>query len=72
MLRGNVGNSYLRKEGRQWARVDEMVAQRVRAPKLGEKPVYNRPCERNRLTGSVMGIACRLKIHRATAKPIAA
>ena len=34
--------------------------------------VYRRPCDRNRVTGSTTGIACRLKIQRATAKPIAA
>ena len=36
------------------------------------EPVYNRPCERNRLTGSNTGTASRRKIQRATAKPIAA
>ena len=33
---------------------------------------YSRPCDRNLLTGSAIGIACRRNIQRATAKPIAA
>ena len=34
--------------------------------------IYNRPFARNRVTGSTTGTASRLKIQRATAKPIAA
>jgi hypothetical protein len=34
------------------------------------KNFYSSPCDRNRVTGSTT--ACRLKIQRATAKPIAA
>jgi len=48
-----------------------MEAQRVRAPKLGQI-AYKSPCDRNRVTGSTTGNACRRKIQRATAKPIAA
>ncbi len=51
--------------------LDEMEAQRVRAPRA-RQTLYRSPCERNRLTGSAIGIACRLNIQRATAKPIAA
>jgi len=53
----------------EWARADEMEAQRERTPKP-ENSFYSRPCDRNRMTGSTT--ACRLKIQRATAKPIAA
>jgi len=48
-----------------------MEAQRVRAPKLLLMS-YNNPCDRKRETGSVTGEACRRKIQRATANPIAA
>jgi len=47
-----------------------MEAQRVRTPKPGKSTLYKRPCERNRETGSA--VVWRLKIQRATAKPIAA
>jgi hypothetical protein len=53
------------------ARADEMEAQRVRAPKLLQMP-YRSPCDRKRETGSATGAACRRKIQRATANPIAA
>jgi hypothetical protein len=48
-----------------------MEAQRVRAPKLF-KLFYSNPFVRKRTTGSTTGIACRLKIQRATANPSAA
>ena len=35
-----------------------------------KKSFYRSPCDRNRVTGSTT--VCRLKIQRATAKPIAA
>jgi len=69
MIRANVGNS-TSGVSKLWARVDEMEAQRERTPKL--EKIYRRPCDRNRLTGSTTANACRLKIQRATAKPIAA
>lgn len=54
------------------ARVDEMEAQRVRAPKLLKNLLYSRPFDRKRVTGSTTGTGCRRKIQRATANPIAA
>jgi hypothetical protein len=48
-----------------------MEAQRDARPSP-DKPFYRRPCDRNRVTGSTTDDACRLKIQRATAKPIAA
>jgi len=68
MIRANVGNgtSGLSKP---WARADEMEAQRDARP---SSKLYRRPCDRNRFTGSATANACRLKIQRATAKPIAA
>jgi hypothetical protein len=57
-------------QSKQWARADEMEAQRVRAPKPTKTPSYRRPCDRNRVTGSATGV--RRKIQRATAKPMAA
>jgi hypothetical protein len=62
------GNGHFSKN-EQWARADEMEAQRGARPSP-EKPSYSSPCDRNRVTGSTT--ACRLKIQRATAKPIAA
>ena len=71
MIRANLGNRYFRKpEGSDWARADEMEAQRGARPSP-VKPFYRRPCDRNRVTGSITA-ACRLKNQRATAKPIAA
>src|SRR4051812_930296 len=68
----NLGNGTEgRSEQDQRARVNEMEAQRVRAPWVSS--AYKRPCDRNLVTGSTTtGIACRLKNQRATAKPIAA
>lgn len=51
---------------------DEMEAQRVRAPSPNRSTIYKSPCDRKRVTGSTTGTACRRKIQRATAKPIAA
>jgi hypothetical protein len=70
-MRANLGNSYFREDRKQWARADEMEAQRGARPSP-KKPFYRRPCDRNRVTGSTTDDACRLKIQRATAKPIAA
>src|SRR5271157_5646216 len=68
IIRGNVG---ARTTGRKLTGArDEMEAQRARA--LARKNRYKRPWDRNLLTGSTTGSACRRKIQRATAKPIAA
>jgi hypothetical protein len=56
----------------QRARADEMEAQRGARPSLMNGQIYKRPFARNRVTGSATGTASRLKIQRATAKPIAA
>jgi len=68
MIRENVGNRYFREE---WScgRALTKWGATGRAPKPG-KTAYRRPCDRSRLTGSTT--AWRLKIQRATAKPIAA
>ena len=66
-----AGQSYVERGAERGRAVDEMEAQRVRAPRLNV-PFYKSPCDRNRVTGSAIGIACRLNIQRATAKPIAA
>ena len=54
-------------EGRAFDEMEGATGARARAFEA-----YNRPCDRNRVTGSTTGIACRRKIQRATANPIAA
>jgi hypothetical protein len=39
---------------------------------MTKETTYNKPEERNRVTGSASGIGSRLKIQRATANPNAA
>jgi hypothetical protein len=70
VIRANLGNSYFREDPESNGRALTKWRRNGAHAQARQNRVYRRPCERNRVTGSIT--ACRLKIQRATANPIAA